>query len=269
MHRLARRRCGALAAAACATLAAAPAAGAAGPCAPGPRWGTAHPALARAVVGRVNLHRLDTGIPQLAIDPALTRAAVWKSLHMARYAYFAHDDPAPPVRRTPFQRMRACGFPSGRAMGENIAAGYGTAALVVRGWLASPGHRANIESRAFRLIGVGAATRRGSRFGVYWTQDFGGASGGVGRPPRAVPDRTRTAPRTSVAVDVRANDRDPEGGPLQVIGASDAEGGRVAVIRGRVRYRPAAGFTGTGGFRYAVMDASGMVARGRATVVVR
>lgn len=260
------RRTARLAALALSATAALPAGAQAGACAPGDGWGRADVRAARSVVALVNLHRLGLGRPQLAIDPALERSAVWKSLHMARYAYFDHDDPAPPVARTPFRRMRACGFPANRAMGENIAAGYSGAAAVMRGWLASPGHRANIENGGFRLIGVGAGSRRGSPYGRYWTQNFGGAPRAAGRPPRVAADAAATAVGRPVAIDVLANDRDPDGAGLRVFSAGGARHGRVAIVAGRVRYTPRAGFRGQDAFRYVALDGSGMVARGRIAV---
>jgi uncharacterized protein YkwD len=44
---------------------------------------------------------------------------------------------------------------------------------VMRAWLNSPGHRRNIETAAYRYIGVGAVHRSRSTYGWYWTQDFG------------------------------------------------------------------------------------------------
>ena len=44
---------------------------------------------------------------------------------MAKYGYMTHDDPAPPVARTPADRLAACGYVGG--WGENIAFGYTTA----------------------------------------------------------------------------------------------------------------------------------------------
>ena len=55
-------------------------------------------------------------------------------------------------------------------MGENIAKGYRSPAAVVRGWMHSKGHRANILSPKFTHLCVGVC--RG-----YWVQTFGG-----GRP---------------------------------------------------------------------------------------
>lgn len=50
--------------------------------------------------------------------------------------------------------------------GENVAWGYATPAAVVRGWMNSPGHRANILTGSFRTIGVGVVSS-------YWCQQFG------------------------------------------------------------------------------------------------
>jgi hypothetical protein len=53
---------------------------------------------------------------------------------------------------------------------ENIAWGQRSAAEVVRDWMNSPGHRANILNRAHRLIGIAAYAMRGGR--IYWCQQF-------------------------------------------------------------------------------------------------
>ena len=54
--------------------------------------------------------------------------------------------------------------------GENIAYNYPTADAVMRGWLASSGHRANILRPAFRRIGVGCAVDGSGK--RWWTQAF-------------------------------------------------------------------------------------------------
>ena len=69
------------------------------------------------------------------------------------------------------------------SLGENIA--WGGAALaepaaIVRMWMHSPPHRANILSRRFREIGIGVAVGvplRGARYrGATYTTDFGSHS---------------------------------------------------------------------------------------------
>ena len=153
---------------------------AASQCAPAGSWGTNRPELAAQVVTLINRYRASKGLRRLDVSASLTRASSWKSLHMAGYGYFAHDDPGPPVPRSAFQRARDCGF-AGTGWGENIAWGYTTPQAVTQGWIGSPGHRANIENPAFTSIGVGAASANG-RF--YWTQAFGTGAADV-RPAAA------------------------------------------------------------------------------------
>lgn len=57
-------------------------------------------------------------------------------------------------------------------MAENSAAGYGTPAAVMAGWMASSGHRDNILSTGNWEIGVGYYQGSGTYY-RYWNQDFG------------------------------------------------------------------------------------------------
>jgi len=163
---------------------AAPAANAVTNCTPSSSWGTNRADLASQVVSLINQYRASKGLSQLANSPTLTASSEWKSLHMAGYGYFAHDDPAPPVSRSAFQRAKDCGF-SGTTWGENIAYGYATAQAVVNGWLGSAGHKANIENAAFKTTGVGVATNAGGQ--LYWTQSFGNDTSGTTPPPTPPP----------------------------------------------------------------------------------
>lgn len=142
-----------------------------GACTPDPTWGTLNRQFEAEVAKLVNEHRVAIGLQPLAISPALRRSAEWKALHMAGYEYLAHDDPAPPVARDAFQRMRDCGYTYAAALAENIAVGQPTPADVVQAWLSSEGHRRNIENPEYVVIGIGAASRGGGPF--YWVQNFG------------------------------------------------------------------------------------------------
>jgi uncharacterized protein YkwD len=149
-------------------------------------WPAPNASFAQQVVALVNQHRASIGLGALAVDGSLTDSAVWKARHMANYGYFDHSDPAPPVARDPFTRMQDCGYAAGGALGENIAAGQQTPDDVMAAWIASPGHRENIENPAFQSIGVGVAI--GGPLGLYWVQDFaGGAASGSPSPPPAAP----------------------------------------------------------------------------------
>ncbi|HWO51801.1 MAG TPA: CAP domain-containing protein [Ornithinibacter sp.] len=71
----------------------------------------------------------------------------------------------PRYARTPAPPSRIRGYTNGS--GENIAAGYGTPAAVMTGWMNSSGHRANIVNCSSAAIG------KGGSYGTYWTQDVG------------------------------------------------------------------------------------------------
>ena len=153
-----------------------------GDCSPSATWGSLQPSLESQVLQLVNDHRTALGLGTLTLSGSLTASAEWKSLHMGFYNYLAHDDPAPPVSRTVGDRLVACGYPSNASgWGENIAYGYPDAASVMAGWLASPGHKANIENPSWTTIGIGVA--RNSSGTLYWTQDFG--TTGASAPPPA------------------------------------------------------------------------------------
>jgi len=118
-----------------------------------------------AVVSLTNAERSKAGCQPLRIDQRLVVAARKHSADMAANDYFDHTSRN---GDSPWKRMADAGYTSPGA--ENIAKGYPTAAAVVKGWMNSPGHRANILNCGLRAIGVGRASGSG---GPLWTQDFG------------------------------------------------------------------------------------------------
>jgi stress response protein SCP2 len=119
------------------------------------------------VVERTNAARARHGLPPLTVDARLAAAAHAHSADMVGRGFFAHESPD---GRQVWDRAVAAGY-AYRKVAENIAAGQRTADEVVVGWMASPGHRANILDRDLTQIGVGRA--EGGSYGVYWTQVFG------------------------------------------------------------------------------------------------
>ena len=105
----------------------------------------------------------------LSWSGTLSSAALGHSRDMAREDYFAHQDPDGAL---PADRARAAGY-RGRQIGENIAAGQGTPSAAMAGWLASPGHCANLMDPIFTQVGAAYATNQRSGEGIYWTMDFG------------------------------------------------------------------------------------------------
>ena len=106
--------------------------------------------------------------PSLGVSRQLNDAATAHARSMARKKFFDHRGAD---GSQPKDRVIRAGYQS-RLTGENIAFGPESAEEVVAGWLASPGHCANIMDSRFQHIGVGLATGRG-RGRIYWVQDFG------------------------------------------------------------------------------------------------
>lgn len=104
----------------------------------------------------------------LTLSDALTTAARTHAIDMARHDSLEHtgSDGSVPLRRVSEQ-----GY-SHQLVGENIAAGPGTADEVVNGWLASPGHCANLMNGRFQEMGLAFAINRRTRLVVFWTQVF-------------------------------------------------------------------------------------------------
>jgi uncharacterized protein YkwD len=106
--------------------------------------------------------------PSLSVSKKLSEAATDHARDMARKKYFEHRGSD---GSEPRDRVLRAGYQS-RLTGENIAYGPESAEEVVAGWLASPGHCANIMDPRFQNIGVGLATGR-KRGQIYWVQTFG------------------------------------------------------------------------------------------------
>ncbi|MFA5675638.1 MAG: LysM peptidoglycan-binding domain-containing protein [Christensenellales bacterium] len=114
----------------------------------------------------VNKERLNRGLPLLKLNAELSRVARFKSQDMIDKGYFAHQSP---TYGSPFQMMQKFGLRFSAA-GENIAYGQRTAEEVMRTWMNSAGHKANILSQAYTNIGIGVA--KAANGTLYWTQMF-------------------------------------------------------------------------------------------------
>lgn len=115
------------------------------------------------VIRLVNAERTKRELTALAENWELSRVARYKSQDMHDNRYFDHNSP---IYGSPFNMIHAFGLKY-RSAGENIAAGYTTPAAVVRAWMNSEGHRANILNATYREIGVGYIAS-----GNYCTQMF-------------------------------------------------------------------------------------------------
>lgn len=98
----------------------------------------------------VNAARAKSGRGAVGLSPALTRTAAAHASDMAKKGYFSHTGAngssiGDRVRR---QKYRFC------FVAENIAKGQGTLDEVLRGWMASPGHRQNMLHESAAEFGL-------------------------------------------------------------------------------------------------------------------
>ena len=129
--------------------------------------------LIKQVVKLTNNERAKAGLQPLKLNDRLVDAAQDHSDDMAKDDFFSHTGVD---GSSVSDRVKASGYQYSTT-GENIAAGQTTAAAVVRGWMNSPGHRANILNPNYTEIGVGYEYLQNDTGSVnynhYWTQVFG------------------------------------------------------------------------------------------------
>lgn len=134
--------------------------------APTPASPSSASAFQRRVVQLVNIERQKVGHTILTENTTMDKGATTKAADMRDKGYFSHTSP---TYGSPFNMMKTFGVRYSAA-GENIASGYKTPDAVVKGWMNSPGHRANILSTKYGKIGIGYA--KGGKSGAYWVQWF-------------------------------------------------------------------------------------------------
>jgi uncharacterized protein YkwD len=133
-------------------------------------------AVSNSVAARINAYRASQGLPRLAVDSRLNRAARSQSSAMMSRRTLAHGPTGSGRQRL----TRLCMQMNARTVGETIGwirirSPSAQAASIVRWWMRSPPHRAALMSTTFSRIGVGR--RIGSAAGhkvVWFTADMSG-----------------------------------------------------------------------------------------------
>lgn len=120
------------------------------------------------------LHQVNAargGLGALRTDRFLQNAAQRKAEDMARRGYFAHMDAD---GKTPWRWAEEEGY-AYTGLGENLAVNFDTAEEVIREWLASPSHRANLLNGRYTETGIGIAVGEyaGSHDAVYVVEFYG------------------------------------------------------------------------------------------------
>jgi uncharacterized protein YkwD len=195
------------------------------------------PAAGAAAVCLVNAERAAQGLRPLALQAQLGDASQRYSDLMVARRFFAHETPDGVGL---VDRLTASGYVRSDLetwlVGENLAWGEGdlaTPRAIVRAWMASPGHRANILNREYVEIGVGVAagTPVAGPSGATYTTDFGMR---VAQPPvRHAAVRRTTAAQRRAAARARAAKARAARARAAKARAARARAARAAAARGR------------------------------------
>jgi uncharacterized protein YkwD len=140
--------------------------------------------LNRQVFTAINKFRRSHGLAALRESKALDRSALSHSLEMGAKGYFAHSSADGQVFWLRIRRYYGATGYSHWAVGENLVweAPTASAATALHQWIESPPHLKNLETAAWRDLGVSAVTVANAG-GVYGgqrvtiiTTDFGARS---------------------------------------------------------------------------------------------
>ena len=128
-------------------------------------------AYANEVLRLVNIERANAGVAPLVLDEALCNAANMRAIEMDCTGVFGHKRPND---HSCFEVYDICNVEWQNACGENIAAGQATPEDVMKSWLSSAGHKANILSPEYTKMGLGYSNSGcgAGRYSHYWGEEF-------------------------------------------------------------------------------------------------
>ena len=116
--------------------------------------------LTQLAADRINKERRAMGLRPLGIDTRLAAAARWHAADVAGAGFLGHRGSGGATMRS---RLARAGFPW-RSAAENVAGGQDSAEHVVRSWMESPGHRANILGADFQQVGLAYSVGVGTKY---------------------------------------------------------------------------------------------------------
>lgn len=126
--------------------------------------------LPATVLSLTNTERAEYEAKPLKRNQLLDEAARLKAEHMAAEGYFSHYSPG---GISPWFWFEKVGYTYAHA-GENLAVHFSDSGEVVKAWMDSPSHKANIISDQYTEIGIGTAKGRFEGFDtVFVVQMFG------------------------------------------------------------------------------------------------
>ena len=195
------------------------------------------------VLRLINDYRQENGLEPLLVSDTLSVSSERHSKDMGEHNFFAHDTVASSYYRVgfaPWDRMAKDGYDHNTYTGENIAAGFETADEAFEAWRNSPSHNHAMLDPNYRVIGVGRVNTTGSKYGWYWTTDFGGKVDSSAHAPGEEPSREDQPQKQDPEKPAGEADEDLggiENGDMQAetVWEQDAEDGADLILDGHAR----------------------------------
>jgi uncharacterized protein YkwD len=195
------------------------------------------------VVRLINDYRQQNGLEPLLVSDTLSVSSERHSEDMGEHGFFAHNTVASSyyqVNSAPWDRMAKDGYDYNTFTGENIAAGFETADEAFEAWRNSPSHNHAMLDANYRVIGVGRVNAPGSRYGWYWTTDFGGKVDSTAHAPGEAPPREGEPDKLEPERPAPEPDEDLggiENGDMEseTVWEQDAKDGADLILDGRAR----------------------------------
>jgi uncharacterized protein YkwD len=122
--------------------------------------GFAGPATAAEYASAISAYRRAHGLPAVTLDSRLNAVALKQAHAMASSGTVSHSVGGDFV-------VRVAGLRKSRAA-ENIGAGYGSFAEMLKQWENSSGHRANLLMSGARRVGVATVNNPKSPYRRFW-----------------------------------------------------------------------------------------------------
>ncbi len=110
----------------------------------------------------ISLYRKTNGLSEVAVDPALQKAAQFQANAMAEAGRLDHN-----AKGSFLKRIAASGRGKGYAV-ENVSAGYQSFEAALAGWRRSKLHNENLLEPHMRRMGIATAYAPDARYKVFW-----------------------------------------------------------------------------------------------------
>jgi hypothetical protein len=106
---------------------------------------------AQKVLDQTNARRQQAGLAPLKLNPILSQSATAKADNMFAENYWSHNSPS---GKTPWDFFKGVHYQYSVA-GENLAKDFYDTDSMMRAWMNSPTHKANIVNTKYQEIGIG------------------------------------------------------------------------------------------------------------------